>query len=218
MRAKIISILLTFFIFVIISRAGAGNVNSMKNMSNRDTAIKVSGNRAVFQKSKGPAKQPVRSFQKLNARFQLAIPYSVTDYRAIMGTALLCVNFLKALEETKKPRLTDSLHKVICSYEFFQDPWKGPLSSSGGVNETDSPNSNLSQPFLKLDLNPNESNHFDEGQVRSTLKLLQMKREEIFNEIFMGFRFSFGSKNKPMLVEMNISPFPEKGPGLIIAF
>jgi hypothetical protein len=105
---------------------------------------------------------------------------------------------------------------VICSYDFSHDPWKDRILSPREINETDS--SNLSQPILRLYQNPNGDKYVEEGKVRSTLKLIQLKREEIFNEIFMGLRFSFGAKNKPLLVEMNITPFPEKGPGLTIAF
>jgi hypothetical protein len=135
-----------------------------------------------------------------------------------MGTAVLGANFLKALEERRKLRSTDSLNKVIYSFESFQDPWKDKFPTSREITQTNSPNSNFGQTTLKLYPNPDGDKYFEEGKIRSTLRLLQSKREEIFNEIFMGFRFSFGPKITPMAVEMNISPFPEKGPGLIIAF
>ncbi len=218
MRVEIISIFVTFCIFVTAGPAAAGDVKSMKDTHNQETTIKVDENRIIFQKSKAPAGQPVRSFKKLNAGLQPTHSYSTTDYGAIMGTAILRVNFLQIMEETKKLRLTDSLHKVIYSYALFHDPWKDRLLSPGEINETDSSNSNSSQSILRLYQNPNGDKYFEEGKIRSTLKLLQSKREEIFNEIFMGLRLSFGLKSKPMLVEMNISPFPEKGPGLIIAF
>lgn len=201
-----------------VSPAMADNVKSMKDTTNRETVIKVDKNRVHFLKSKERARQPVTSFKKFNAKFQSTIPHSATDSGAIMGTAIFYVNFLKTLDETKKLRLIDSLHRVVYSYEFFRDPWKDRRLSPGEINQRDSSNSNLGQSILKLYLNPNGDSHFEEGRIRSTLKLLQLKREEVFNEIFMGFRLSFGSKNTPMLIEMNISPFPEKGPGVIIAF
>jgi hypothetical protein len=135
-----------------------------------------------------------------------------------LGTTILGVNFLRTLEEMKKLRLRDSLHEVIFSYEFFQDPWKGGLLSSGQTPNTVSSTPDLAQPVLRLYFNPNADRYFEEGKIRSIFKLLQFRREEIFSEIFMGFRFSFGSKSTPMLVEMNISPFPDKGSGFIIAF
>jgi hypothetical protein len=218
MRDEIISILFTFFIFVTAGPVAAGDVKSMKDTGNPETTIKVDENGVIFQKSRAPAGQPVRSFKKLNVGLQVTHSFSATNYGAIMGTAILCANFLQTLEETKKLRLTDSLHEVIYSYAFFRDPWRDRFFNSGGTNETDSSNSNLSQPMLRLYQNPKGDKYFEEGKIGSTLKLLQLKREEIFNEIFMGLRLSFGLKNKPMLVEMNISPFPEKGPGLLIAF
>lgn len=218
MDVKIISILLTFFIFVTVSGAGADNVKSMKNTANQETMMKIDENKVAVQKRKEPAREPGKPLKKLKARLQSTASYSVTNCGANMGTTMLGANFLKALEERKKLRLTDSLHKVIYSFESFQDPWKDKFLSSREITQTDSPSSNFGQPILKPYLNPNGDKYFGEGNIRSTLKLLQFRREEIFNEIFMGFRFSFGPKSTPMLVEMNISPFPEKGPGFIITF
>jgi len=216
MHVKIISILLTFFIFVIVRPAGAGDVKSMEYTLNHEATIKMDENRIPFQKSKAPARQPVSPFKKLIAGSQPTHSYSPVDHGTIMGAAILRINFLKTMEETKKLQPTDSLHKVICSYDFSHDPWKDRVSSPRKINETDS--SNLSQPILGLYQNPNGDKYVEEGNARSTLKLLQLKREEIFNEILMGLRFSFGAESKPLLVEMNISPSPEKGPGLTIAF
>jgi hypothetical protein len=218
MHVKIISILLTFCILVIVSPAGAGDVKSTENTRSQETTIKVDENRIPLQKGNTPARQAVGFSKKLNSGLQPTQPYSITDYGAIMGTGILCVNFLRTMEETKKLRLTDAWQKVIYSYEFFHDPWRDRVLSSGEVNQADSSNSSLRQPIFRLYQDPNGDKSSEEGKIRSTLRLLQLKREEIFNEIFMGLRFSFGSKNKPMLVEMNISPFPEKGQGFVIAF
>jgi len=216
MRAEIISIFVTFFIFVTVSPAAASDVKSVKDKGTQETTIKVDENRVFFQKT--AAGQPAKSLKKFDAGRQPTHPYSATDYGAIMGTPILRVNFLQTKEEPKKFHLTDSLHKVIYSYAFFRDPWRDRPLSSREDNGTDSSNSNLSQPISKFYQNPKGDKYFEEEKIGSILKLLQSKREEIFNEIFMGLRLSFGSKNKPMLVEMNISPFPEKGPGLLIAF
>lgn len=218
MHVKIISILLTFFIFVTVGGTGADNVKSKQNTPNQATIMKADENTVAVLKRKEPPSEPATPLKKLKARLQSTISYPVTDYGAIMGTAVLGANFLKALEERRKLRSTDSLHKVIYSFESFQDPWKDKFSTSREITQSNSPNSNFGQPILKLYLNPDRDKCFEEGKIRSTLKLLQLKREEIFNEIFMGFRFSFGPKITPMVVEMNISPSPEKGPGLIIAF
>jgi hypothetical protein len=218
MHVKIISILLTFFIVVIVCPAGAGDVKSMEYTLNHEATIKMDENRIAFQKSKAPARQPVSPFKKLIAGSQLKHSYSPADHGTIMGAAIFCVNFLKTMEETKKLRPTDSLQKAIHSSEVFHNPWKDRVLSSGEINKTDSSNSSLSHPILGLNQNLNGDKYVEEGNIRSTPKLIQLKREEIFNEIFMGLRFSFGAKSKPLLVEMNISPSPEKRPGLTIAF
>jgi hypothetical protein len=201
-----------------ITQAWAEGVKSIKNTASQETIMKTDENKGVLQKRIKPAKEPTESLKKLKARFQSTIAYSVTDYGAIMGSAKLGVNFLKALEEKKKPRLTDSLHKLIYSNEFFQDTWKDKFSSSRELNQTKSPNSDPGQSFLKRYPNVNGDQYFEAGKILSTLKLLHSKREEIFNEIFMGFRFSFDPKSTHMFVEMSIAPSSEKGPGVIIPF
>ncbi len=172
MSAKILAILLTFFIFVAVVPSGANDVKLVKKTANQERWIKLDE----------------------------------------MGA-----NFLKALEEMKKLRLTDSLYKVVYSYELFQYSWKASLSSSGQTLGPHSSSFDSAQPASRLYFNSDRERYFEEGRTRRIFELLQLRREEMFNEIFMGFRFSFGSK-RPVAVEMNISPFPEKGPGFVIAF
>jgi hypothetical protein len=133
-------------------------------------------------------------------------------------SAKLRVNFLKVLKEEKKPEWADSLHKVISSYEFFQAPWRDRLLSDRETNQTNPPDSNLGQFAPKRYLNPDADEYFEQGKIQSAPKLLQSKREEIFDKIFVGFRFSFGSKNTHMLPEIRISSSFEKGSGFTIAF
>lgn len=213
MTIKKIPILLTFFIFVMVIQVGADDVKSAKYTANRETIIKMDENRGVLQKRIEPAKTPVKSSEKLIAGFQSAILH---DYGAILDSTKLSVNFLKTLEKEKKLLLTDFLHKVIYSYEFFQDAWKDRSLSSRKINESKSSNSDFGQSISKP--YPIGDKYFGEGNILSTFRLLQSKREETFREIFMGFRLSFDPKSTHMLVEMNISPSSEKGPGVIIPF
>jgi hypothetical protein len=219
MTVKIISILLTFFIFVMVNQAGAGDVKSMKNTPNQGTTMKMDDNRVSVLRRTEPTKESATSLKELNARFQSAISYSATNHGTIIGSSTkLRVNFLKVLKEKKKLQWTDSLHRVISSYEFFQHPWRDRFLSSRETNETNSPDSNFGQSVPKLYLNPEGDKYFEEGKIQSTLKLLQSKREEMFNEVFVGFRFSFGQKNTHSLPEVKISPSFEKGAGFTIAF
>ena len=219
MTYKIISILLTFFIFVIVNQAGADDVKSTKNTANQDTIIKMDGNRAGLQKKMKPAEEPATSLKKLNAGFQSVIAYSVANHGPITSSRTkLRVNFLRVLEQKKKLHLSDSLHKVIYSYEFFQDPWRDRFLRFRATDDTHSPDSTFDRTAPNRYLDPYGEKYFEEGKIQSTLKLLQSKREEIFNEIFVGFRFSFGAKNTHTPPEMRISPSFEKGAGFIIAF
>lgn len=203
MNAKIFSILLTFFIFVVAVCSAADDVNLGKKTTSQDIMISPDENKGVFPKKGEVIQKPVKTQKGMNARVQ-AIPVWRT-------------NFLKALAEMKKLRLMDSLYEVIYSYEFFQDPWKDRgLSSGQTIDALGSGSDSGQHVFLYFDQNGDK--FFQGWKNRSLFKLLQFRREEIFNEIFMGLRFSFGSKSAPILVEMNISPFPDKGQGLIIAF
>ena len=213
MTIKKISILLTFFIFVMVIQVGADDVKSVKYTPNRDMITKMDENTGVIQKRMEPVKKPARSTKKTKAGSQSVMLF---DHGGIPESTKLGVNFLKALEEVKKLPLRDSLHKVIYSYEFFQDIWKDKFLSSREINRTKSSNSDFGQSIPNL--HPDGDNYFREGKILPTFRLLQSKREETFREIFMGFRLSFDPKSANMLVEMNISPSYEKGPGVIIPF
>jgi len=190
MTTKIISILLTFFIFVIVNQAGADGVKPMKNKAAQETIIKMDNDGVHVLK-------PMESTKERSAKLR--------------------VNFLKVLKEKKKPQWADSLHKVISSYEFFQTPWRDRFLSARETNQTSLPDSNLGQLAPKRYLSPDADEYFEQGKIQSALKLLQSKREEIFDKIFVGFRFSFGSKNTHTLPEIRISPSFEKGSGFTIA-
>lgn len=215
MIIKKISILSTFVIFVMAIQVGANDGKSVKYAANRQIIIQMDENKGVIQKKMEPAKEPVKSLKKLKARFQSTISY---DYRARLDSTKLDVNFLRPSEENKRTRLIDSLHKLICSYEFFQDAWKDRFLSSREINKIKSSNSDFAQPISTRYLNGDT--YFGERKILPTFKLLQSKREETFKEIFMGVRLSFDPKStdRHMFVEMNISPSSERGPGVIIPF
>jgi hypothetical protein len=206
------SILLTFFIFVMAIQVEANDVKSVKYATSRDMIIKMDKNTGIIQKRIEPVRDPARSTKQPKAGLQSV---GLFDYAGILDSPKLGVNFLKALEGTKKLRLTDSLHKVIYSYQFFQDVWKDRLLSSLDINGTKSSYSGSGQSISNR--YPNADNYVGEAKP-PPFKFLQSKREETFKEIFMGFRLSFDPKSTHMLVEMNISPSYEKGPGVIIPF
>lgn len=209
-----VAILLGLFIFGITAQVRADLVKSINNAANQETIMKMDENKVVMQKKQGPPKEPINSLKKTKARFPSDISYS--DYGAIMDGNKLDVNFLKTLEERKKPRLTDSLNKVIYSFQFSRDAWKDKFLTFREVTETRSPNSDFGQSILKP--YPNGNKYFEEGRIPATYKLLQSKREELFKEIFMGFRFSFAPMSGHLFLEMNVTPSSEIGPGIIIPF
>lgn len=213
MTIKKISILLTFFIFVMVIQVEANDVKSVKYAANRDMIIKMDENTGVIQKRIEPVKEPARSTKKPKAGSQSV---GLFDYVGKLNSPKQGVNFLKALEEMKKLHLTDSLQKVIYSYPFFQDVLKERFFNPRETNGTKSSNSGSAQSITTLV--PNGDNYYGEGKMLPTFKLLQSKKEETFKEIFMGLRLFFDPKSTHMLVEMNISPSYEKGPGVIIPF
>jgi hypothetical protein len=213
MTIKKIAILLTFFIFVMVTLVRANEVKSVKYTPNRDKTIKMHENTGPLQKRMEPVKEPARSTKTTKASFQSVMLF---DYVGISESTMPGVNFLKALEEVKKFPLRDSLRKVTYSYQFFQDIWKDRFLNYREINGTKASNSGFGQSISKP--YPNGDNYFVDWNVLPTFKLLQSKRDETFKEIFMEFRLSLDPKSTHMLVEMNISPSSEKGPGVIIPF
>ena len=218
MPPKIMSILLTFFIFVIVNQASADDVKSKENTANQGTIMKISESRVGLLKKTEPVEDSANQ-KKLKPRFQSTISYSDTNHGVITRSRTkLRFNFLKVLEQKRKLLLLESLDKMIYSFESFQDPWRFGFSLSKEINGTNSTHLNSGQVAPNRYLNPNPEKYLEEGKIQSTLRLLQLKREEMFNEIFVGFRFSFGAKKPNTLPEMTISPSLEKGAGLVIAF
>jgi len=213
------SILLTFFIFVTVNQARADDVKSMENTINRDTVIKMDENRVGVLKRTELVGESTTFQKKPKARFQSTVSYLNLNHGTITGSKTkLRFNFLRVLEQEKKLHLSESLQKVIYSFQFLQDPWSDRFLHTRETNDTNSSASNFGQAAPNPYLNPDRERYFEDGKIQSTLKLLQLKKEEIFNEVFVGFRFSFGGKTTHTLPEMRISPSLEKGAGLIIAF
>jgi hypothetical protein len=192
------------FIFGIIALAWADSIKSINNAANQETIMK----------KKGPGRGPIRSSKNRNIRFYKG--YSYSDYGAIIGDIRPDVDFLKTLEEKKKSGLRDSLDKIIYSYEFSKDAWKDKFLTFRDIAETKSSNSGSGQSVLKP--YPNGNKYFEEVRILETFKLLQSKREELFKEIFMGFRFSFAPMSGHVSLEMNVTPASETGTGIIIPF
>ena len=208
-----ISILLTLFIFGITIHAWGDPVKSIDHGANRKMIMKVDENKASLRKKTKLGKEPIKSLKEGEAKFQSG--NSFMDNGAIINSIKVDVNFLKALEEKKKPRLRESLGKVICSYEVSQDAWRTKFLAFGEVTDTKFSNSDFRRSVLKS--YPNGNDYFDEAR-KTIFKLLQSRREETFREISMGFRFSFNPVRGHMFLEMNVAPSPEIGPGIIIPF
>lgn len=209
-----VAILLILFIFGIITQVWANPVKSINNAANQEMIMKMDENKGAIQKKKGHAKDAIKSSEKRQTRFQPSIPH--TDDGLIIGTPELDVNFLRAVKEKKRSPLTECLDKVIFLYDYVQDIWRDKFPNFMGLAEAKSSNPDLRQS--PLGSYPNGNKYFEEGRILATFKLLQSKREELFKEIFMGFRFSFNPMSEHMFLEMNVTPSSEIGPGIIISF
>ena len=126
------------------------------------------------------------------------------------------VNFLEIVKEREKPLLIEPLDRGIYSFKFSQDAGREKFSNFQEVTKTNYSNSDFGQFILRPYQNGNK--YLEEGNTLATLKLLQSKKEEIFKEIFLGFRFSFNPMRGHNFLEMNVAPSFEKGPGIIIPF
>src|SRR4030043_2384150 len=131
-------------IFGITAQVRADSVKSINNAANQETIMKMDENKGVMQKKKELTKGPTKSSKKRKARFPPVMPYS--DYGAIMGTAKMEVNFLKASKEKKRSPLTECSDKIIFSYDFVQNGWRNHFPSFMGVAEAKSSNPDIRQP------------------------------------------------------------------------
>jgi len=211
---KKVTILFILVIFGSIPPVWADAVKSMNDAANQDRLVKMDENRGILQKKGESAKEPEKSFKKPKVKFQSDIPYS--DYGAIIRSTEPGIDFLCTLKERGKTKLTDSLDKVIYSFEFFQNAWKDKFLSLLEVTKTISSSSDIAQSILKP--YPDVDKYFEEGRIPATVRLLQPKREELFKEISMGFRFSFRPLSGHVFLEMNVTPSSEKKSGIVIPF
>ena len=217
-RSAILSleIVILSFLFIsgITSQAWADSVKPIDNGANQDTMMKIDVNASLLQKKKGSAKESIRQSKNRNIRFYKGISYS--DYGAIICDTKLNLNFLKAVEEKKRVPMTECLHKIISSYGFVETGWKDRSSYFVGAAEARSSNPEYSHSHLGS--YPPGNRYVEERTAPATLKLLQPKKEELFREIFMGFRFSFAPLSGHMFLDLSATPSPETGTGFLIPF
>jgi hypothetical protein len=211
---KKVSILLILFIFGISTQVWADSVKSMNKDPNQIKTMRMEENNVTVQKKTGSGKEPFKITEKRKAGFRSVIPYSYDG--AIAVSSEPDVNFLITLEQKKRSQWVHSLDQVISTYEFFQNDWRDKFLNFQKVSEIKSSHQDID--LSTLGPYPNRNVHFEEEGILTTLKLLQSKKEEIFNEIFMGFRFSFNPLSGHMFLEMNVAPSSEEGPGIMIPF
>ena len=208
-----VSILSFLFIFGIVTHASSDPDKSMNTAANRITTMKMDENKGLVQKKKKPAQNPVRSIKKGSSKSQSAFG------RRDDGTAIVStrrdVDFLKAVEEKRKARWID-LDQILYSPEFLRSTCNNDFFSSREVPAAKSSNTNSSQLISKP--HPAGSKYFEGGTKLEILRHCESKKEEILREIFMGLRFSFSPTSRHVVLEMNISPSYERGPGLAIPF
>jgi hypothetical protein len=210
-RVVSLSILL---ILGILTPIRAESIKSINHDSNQETTIKMKENGIGLQKKDRPRMLPVESLKKSKAKYQPSPSY--TDDEGLWDNKNFEMNFLKVSEKKKKNWSTDSLNKLIHFNKFSHESGIEKSLTFQEVNKTNSSNSDFGQLVLRPC--PNKINYFEEEKTLTTLKLLQSKREEIFREIFFGFRFSFYPMSGHIFLQMNGTPSSEKGPGITIPF
>lgn len=191
-----VSILLTLFIFGVITRAWCDPVKSINGAAIQLTTMKAGENKAGVQTKTKSAKGPAEWSKKSQAR-------------------LSDMNLLRAQEERKKPQMVESLDEVIYSREFSENVWRNIISNPLHARETKSSRSDSGQSALRA--YPGENGSSEQSKTFTKLKLLQSK-EETSKEIFMGVCFSFDLTNGHVFLEMNVTPSSEKRSGFSIRF
>ncbi len=208
-----VSILLTLSIFAIVTHAWSGPDKSMNDAANQARTMKMDENKGVVQKKKKPTKPSVKSTKRRNSKSPPAL--FRPDDGAAAGGIKRDVDFLKAVEEKRKARLTD-LDQIIYSPEFLPSTWSNHFLSLREAPWAKSSNTDLSQSISKPF--PAGSKYFEGGTKLEILRHLESRKEESLREIFMGLRFSFTPTTRHIVLEMNATPSFEKRPGLIIPF
>ena len=213
LSVKVVS-LSFLLIFGFITAIRAEPIKSINNGLNQETTIKMEENGMGLKKKAKPAKESDESLKKIKAKFQSGPSYSDDEGRG--SSKKFDVNLLKVTEEKKKNLLPDSLDKLIYVDKFSQEGGIEKYLTLQEINKTNSSNSDFGQ-FVPRP-RQNGTKYFEEEKTLATLKLLQSKREEIFSEIFLGFRFSFYPMSRHIFLEMNVTPSSEKGPNIMIPF
>jgi hypothetical protein len=211
---KKVPILLILFIFGISTQVWPDSVKSMNHAPSQIKTIKMEENNVNIQKKTRSGKEPLQTTEKRWAGFRSVIPYPYDGAIAVNSES--DASFLITLEQKKRSRWVDSLDQVISTYELFQKDGRDRFLNFQKVSEIRSSHQDFD--LSALGSSPNRNTHFEEEGILTPLKLLQSKREEIFKEIFMGFRFSFKPLSGHMVLEMNVAPSPEKGPRVMIPF
>ncbi len=208
-----ISILLTLSIFAMATYAWNHLDKSMSYAANRVTTMKMDENKEALQKRKKPTPRPLKPTKKVSARPQSA--HHPPDDGAFIASSKRHVDFLKAAEEKRKARWID-LDQITYSPDSFLSPCSNDFLISREAPKEKSSNTDfsrsISEPYPA-------GGTYLEGHTKSEMfRYLESKKEQILKEIFMGLRFSFTPNGRHLVLEMNVTPSSEKGPGLIIPF
>ncbi len=147
------------------------------------------------------------TMNKIKERSQPGISYK--DDEEVTDSA-----FFERPEVKKRFKLTESLEKIFSISRFAEPAWRYKFLDSQGVKETRS--RNLKYGPSLLNLNSNGSQYLEEGGAHATFELLQPKLKK--TEIFVLFNLSFNPKTELIFMEMNITPFPDKGVNVLIPF
>jgi hypothetical protein len=214
MVIKKVSILLPLFIFGISPDGWPDSIKSIHYTANPLTTMKMDENDGPVQKRMESVMKTTKSLEKSKTPSQPDLLHS--DDGARMNDIKPDIDFLQALEEKKRSPLKECLDKVVFSYDLVQNLWNHRFSYSIGVAEAKSSNPGVGQSYFGS--YPSENQNLEQGKILATFRLRQSKKDELFKEIFMGFRFSFNPLSGHMFLGMNANPSSETGTGIVIPF
>ena len=204
MKVIRISILLVLSIFATISHVWSGPEKLMKDEANGATTVKMHENKGLLQKKWKPVPKSNKSPKKRGTPSQSTL---CPNDGPITGSIKRDMDFLKAVEAKRETRWI-GLDEIISSVEFLPINFNSALLSSPEALA----GKTSSKPF------PASIQSVEGGTRLETFRRLELKKEELLKEIFMGLRFSFTSASRQMVLELNVAPLSEKVPGLIIPF
>jgi hypothetical protein len=123
-------------------------------------------------------------------------------------------SLLGSLKANNKIKLIESLDRLFPLFKIDERTRRYRIFDPRGVHEIKSRNADLTPSISNLNLNSNR--YVEDGGPQIIFELFQSKLKR--TEIFLLFHLAFNPKADQMFLEMQLTPFSEKGINFFLPF